>query len=134
MVYLSDAFSVFNDDKDSYWIPLQVYFGLNLLSFFSLTQCCIFFSFLWIQIANFIQEESNANRKTKAIIKAMIIINPIFIGVQIILVSLEEYKTISLLYGISSLVFCAVSTHAGRIFRRSLEDYFSGSYISNVNS
>ena len=63
----------------------------------------------------------------------LMFLNPVLIVGQFVLVSLAKYQSLSLLYGLFSLIIGSVATYAGSKFRKSLGEYFSGSYISNVS-
>ena len=133
MVYLSDAVCVFKDDhKELHWISFEPYYMLNMLSFCSLIVCCLLFARQWIEIANNIRDEPEANKGFKKFVKILIYICPFLIVAQTPLVFLGKYYAVSAIFGTISLIIGSVATYAGILFRRSLGDYFSGSYINNV--
>lgn len=113
MVYLGDAFNIFAKDDDFHWIPLGIYLALNIVCFFCITQLCICFSSLWVQYANYIKDEQEANRGTRKLIKILLRVNPFFIILQLILVRFEEYQTLSLIYGLLSLLIGGIATYSG---------------------
>lgn len=137
MVYLSDAFVLFTNpdhQPDKHLLNFELYYILNMVSFCSLIVCCLLFAVQWIEIANNIRDEPDANKGFKKFIKYLLYICPFLVGGQVPLVYLEKYTYVSALFGTISLLIGSVATYAGMLFRRSLGDYFSGSYINNVRS
>lgn len=140
MVYLSDAVVLFSEEKEGekkvekHWIPFTPYYMLNMVSFCSLIICCLLFGMQWIEIANNIRDEPNANKGFKKFVKILVYSCPFLIAAQSPFVFYEMYQAVTLLFGIISLMIGTVATYSGILFRRSLGEYFSGSYINNVSS
>lgn len=64
--------------------------------------------------------------------KILIYLTPLLIAAQTPFVFYEMYKAVTLLFGMISLMIGSVATYSGLLFRKSLGEYFSGSYINNV--
>lgn len=85
-----------------------------------------------MEISNFIMDERDKNKFIKGVIIVFMFVNPTIIVAQSFLAHKGMFKMVVGMLGIFSVVIAIIVLYCGRIFRKSLGNYFSGSYISNV--
>lgn len=79
-------------------------------------------------------DEKGKNKCLKNFIVVFMFINPTIIIAQSVLAHYNYFKMVVAMSGLFSIVIALIVLYCGRIFRKSLGNYFSGSYINNVSN
>lgn len=77
-------------------------------------------------------DQVDDNKRTKSLVILFMVLNPTLVVVLAVLGHFDYYKTVTFIMGVFSLGVAIIVLCCGRIFRKSLGEYFSGNYISNV--
>jgi len=78
-------------------------------------------------------DNENRNKLLEFFIGLFMILNPFIVILQVYFASRGFLKSVVLTVGLFSLLISVFVAYSGYLFRKSLGNYFSGSYISNVS-
>lgn len=136
MVYFSDSFYILDgnnrhNEHPKHLIPILVYVNVSSICFFCVSQFCILICRMWLRMADVIMDQP-MNKTVSTILGITIYINPLFLILQIVLEIFEKMAFVAIVVTVNSIVVAILVSVSGWIFRKSLNDYFSGKFILRV--
>jgi len=76
--------------------------------------------------------DSNLNHYLKKVLNTVLYVNPVLGATQILAIFLKQFDVLIAIVIVSSTTVAAIVIVSGYLFKKTLDEYFAGSFITNV--